>query len=131
MAFLYYFIHSRFLIVWYNISKQGKEFPIWLIFFSGTLSSIIFYYLSWFLIALIHFTGNSVLLFIPSLFLNLKPKQKRIVVICIPYQNHSANSNGFLRHLSISILCILKVFSESLLNSNLNLETILYIFNVL
>lgn len=40
----------------------------------------------------------------------------------MPYQNHSANSNGFLRHLSLSILCIILVhFSEFLSHIDLAL----------
>lgn len=50
-----------------------------------------------------------------QLVFNLNPKKKNLAVLCVPYQNHSANSNGFLRHLSLSIQCIILVhFSESL-----------------
>lgn len=79
-------------------------------FLKVTVSSIIFYYLSQFLIVLIHFMVNGRPLLIPSLLLILTQRKKFGSKICMPSQNHSANSSGFLRHLSLSILCIILVY---------------------
>lgn len=81
MVFFYYCIHSRFLIVWYNMIYTSKEqnSQCGLSYFSGTLmlSSIMFYYLSRFLIVLIHFIVNGEPLFISSLFLILTCRKSR------------------------------------------------------